>query len=159
MQVKFKAHGIEPIQAMLHNLPRKVVRACLTAVSDFFIGSDKRGLRHMPGYKYVSRVKAYGVSFFTEKQRRWFWANGGPDMIGNNRTGQTSAGWYAKETRGGYGMVLGNDAPGAYWTMSDKGQARQPALVGWKKVSAVIDANIKGAMRAGIAAINRVLKG
>lgn len=158
MQVKFRVQGIEPIKALLYKLPRGAVKATLAAISDYFIGSDRRGLRHAPPYKYVTRKKAYGHTFSSEKQRRWFFANGGPDMIGNNRTGATQQGWYSKVTNGGYGMTIGNKAPGAYYTMSDQGQAAQPRMVGWQKVSAIIDANIRGAMRAGIAALNAFLK-
>jgi hypothetical protein len=158
MQVKFKAHGIEPIMALLHKLPRGAAKAALAAISEYFIGSDKRGLRHAPNYKYVSRKKAYGQTFQSDKQRRWFFANKMQDKIGNNRTGATQAGWYSKVSKGGYGMVIGNDTPGAYYTMSDKGQAAQPAKVGWQKVSAVIESNIRGAMKAGIAAVGAFIK-
>ena len=158
METKFVVRGVERVQEYLKSLKRGTVRVALDAITDWFIGTDRRGLRHMPPYKYASRKRAYGVTFFTAKQRRWFWANGGPDMIGNNRTGKTSAGWYAQETRGGYGRSLINNEQGAYYTRSDNGQARQPALAGWRKVSAVIASNLSGAIRHAQAAVNAFLK-
>jgi hypothetical protein len=73
-------------------------------------------------------------------------------MIGNHRTGESSRAWQATPTSGGYRYKLTNDTTAAYYTRSDSGQAAQPAKVGWRKVSAVIDANIAGAIRSGMAA-------
>jgi hypothetical protein len=158
MQVKFgPVRGIEKIESFLQSLPRGVVKVGLEAIGEWFVGSDNRGLRHYPGYKYVSRARA-GYRPMSAKMRRWFWANGGPDMIGNNRTGATKAGWRAVPGNNGYRMSLQNSAPGAYYTMSDKGQAAQPAAVGWRKVSEVVSTNIAGAMRHAVAAINALLK-
>jgi len=158
MQTKFVMRNVEKVQAYLKEVPHGSVKAVLAAFQEYFIGTDRHGLRHPPPYKYVSRAKAYGSTFKSEKQRRWFWANGGPEMIGNNRTGNTENGWYGKETNGGYGITLSNDAPGAYYTMSDQGQAAQPALVGWRKISKVVADNMAGALRHARAAVNAFLK-
>jgi hypothetical protein len=157
MQVKYNMRGVEELQTYLKNLPRGVVRVGIAALGEWFIGTDRRGLRHTPAYKYVSRKAAYGYTFKSDKQRRWFWANGGPDMIGNNRTGATSNGWKAVTGNGGYRLSLQNSAPGAYFTMSDTGQAAQPAKVGWRRVSEVVQSNLAGAMRHARAAIRAFL--
>jgi hypothetical protein len=158
MQVKYVVRNLEKVQEYIKGVPRGSVKAALNALQEYFIGTDRHGLRHAPPYKYVSRARAYGQTFKSEKQRRWFWANGGPDMIGNNRTGATENGWYGRETNGGYGVTLGNDAPGAYHTQDDAGQAAQPALVGWRKVAQNVADNMAGALRHAQAAVNAFLR-
>jgi len=160
MNVNFKIRGVEKVQKYLKELPRGVTRVALQAMSEWFIGDSQSGLRHPEPYKYVTRKSAYGTTFFTEKQRRWFWANGGPDMIGDHRTGKSAEAWTYKpaETNKGYNFRLINPTPGAYYTRDDYGQARQPAKVGWKKVSAVISKNMAGAIKAANFAVNSFLK-
>lgn len=160
MNVNFKIRNVEKVQNYLKTLPRGVMRVALKAMSEWFIGDSQSGLKHPEPYKYVSRKSAYGVSFFTEKQRRWFWANGGPDMIGNNRTGKSADAWTYKptETNKGYQFKLTNPTPGAYFTQDDYGQARQPAKVGWKKVTAVVNNNMARAIKAANYAVNEYLK-
>ena len=51
-----------------------------------------------------------------------------------------------------------NDADGAGWVFGDKTQARQPALVGWRKVSDTVASNLAGAMRSAKAAVSAYLK-
>ena len=156
MNVKFIPRKFEQVSAYLKALPRGTIKVAMAAIGEWFIGTDRRGLRHTPGYKYVSRARA-GYRPMSDKMRRWFWANGGPDMIGNNRTGATSNGWFKKVTGGGYGITIGNKAPGAYYTMSDEGQARQPAAVGWRKISVVVQSNMAGAIRHANAAVRAFL--
>lgn len=158
MQVKQEIRGIDELIAYIKTVPHGAVKVSLDALADWFIGSPKHGLRHAPSYRYISRKKAYGESFVSDKQRRWFWANGGPDMIGNNRSGATENGWYKKPSNGGYGIDLGNKALGAYWTQDNEGQAAQPALVGWRKVMQNISDNMTGAMRHANAAVGKWLK-
>ena len=105
MQPRFVMRNLPQLQEYLKTVPYGAVKVGLRAFTEYIIGDESHGLKHPDPYKYVSRKSAYGVSFFTEKQRRWFWANGGPDMIGNNRTGQSSNAWEMKETRGGYGTL------------------------------------------------------
>jgi len=155
MQTSFRIRGVQELQAFLKKLPRGSLRVGLRAFSEYVLGNERHGLRHTEPYKYVTRKSAYGITFFTEKQRRWFWANGGPDMIGNNRTGESAKAWTLVEKQGGYQISLYNPTRAAYYTRNDKGQARQPAKVGWRKVSAVVAANQAGALRAAGAAVKK----
>lgn len=161
MNVNFKVRGIEAVQSFLASVPRGAVRVALEAFTEYVIGNDARGLKHNEPYKYVSRKAAYGVTFFTPKQRRFFfWAlrEGKIDPGSGARTGKTSAAWKAVPSANGYQMKITNDTPGAYYTRDDKGQARQPAKVGWRKVTAVLVANYQGGLRAAVAAVNKYLK-
>ena len=157
MEVRFKIRNIEKIQTYLKTVPYGALRVALKAITEYVIGNESHGLKHPDPYRYVTRKSAYGVTFFTEKQRRWFWANGGPDMIGNNRTGRSTDAWQYTEVTP-YSYTITNPEPGAYWTRDDYGQARQPGKVGWRKVTDVIAANMAGAMRAANAAITAYLK-
>lgn len=156
MNVRFDVRGLEKVQTFLKDLPRGTVKVALEALGEWFIGTEGRGLRHAPPYKYVSRKKAYGYTFSSDKQRRWFFASGGPDMIGNNRTGATANGWKAVQGSG-YKLVLQNNAEGVYYTMSDEGQAAQPRMVGWRTVSEVVASNMAGALRHAQAAVRAFL--
>ncbi len=157
MQVKFVVRGVEEVQAFIKKVPYGAVKIALNAIGEYFLGNDIHGLRHYEPYKYVSRKRAYGQTFQSDKQRRWFWANGGPDMIGNNRTGATASAWQMKETNSGYGITLENKSEGAKWIWSDK-QARQPAMVGHRTAREKIASNMAGAMRHARAAVSAYLK-
>jgi hypothetical protein len=161
MQVKFRIRGVEAVQAFLRAVPRGAVKVALQAFSEYILGNDQHGLRHNEPYKYVTRKAAYGVTFFTEKQRKWFfWAlnTGQIDPGSGKRTGETSKAWKAEPRNDGYRYTLTNNTPGGYYTRDDYGQARQPAKVGWRKVSAVLTANYAGAIRAAVAAVKKYLQ-
>jgi hypothetical protein len=157
MKLKIVVRGIPEVQEFIRSLPYGTVKVGLQAIAEYYLGNDQHGLRHYEPYKYVTRKAAYGQTFQSEKQRRWFWANGGPDMIGNHRTGETAAGWHWKETNNGYGITLENDTEGAHWIWSDK-QARQPAMVGHRKAKDKIRTNLAGAIRYAQGKVNEQIK-
>lgn len=157
MEVRYRVRGIKELEAFLKTLPRGTVRAALTAFTQYVIGDSRHGLKHPDPYKYVSRKRAYGQTFKNDKQRRWFYANGGPDMIGNHRTGRSTDAWQYVEVSP-YKYTITNPEPGAYFTRDDDGQARQPGMVGWRKVTRVIQDNMAGALRSATAAVNAWLK-
>jgi hypothetical protein len=164
MNVKFRVRGVEKVQAYLKSVPRGTMRVALDAITKWLIGDSQSGLSHPEPYKYVSRKSAYGFSFFTDKQRRWFFWALGEGIINpgqNNRTGESEGAWTftPQSTNAGYRYVITNPTPGAFYTRDDKGQARQPAKVGWKKTSEVIRKNLPGAIRAARVAVNEYLKG
>lgn len=150
--------NLEKVQAYLKTVPRGAMRPAVKAFAIYVMGDEGHGLKHYEPYKYVSRAKAYGQTFQSEKQRRWFWANGGPDMIGDNRTGATAAAWRVRETKGGYGATIDNPTAGAYFTRSDSGQAAQLGLVGWRKTLRVVHDNMAGGIRAAVTAVNAFLR-
>ena len=161
MNVKFKIRNVEAVQSFLRAIPRGVLKVALEAFTEYVIGDDRHGLKHNEPYKYVTRKSAYGFSFFTDKQRRWFfWAlnTGQIDPGSGVRTGQTSDGWTYTTSSNGYQYTITNSTPGAYYTRDDYGQARQPAKVGWRKVSDVLAANYLGGIRAAIAAVKRYME-
>jgi hypothetical protein len=160
MKIKFTSRGIPELQAFLKKLPFLVRQKAAGWVSEYIVGNDIHGLRHYPAYKFVSRKAAYGYSFVSDKQRRWFFANlreGNIHPGQDNRTGATAAAWQFKPTGAG-AFQVSNDAPGAPWTMGNETQARQPAMVGWRKWGEVVQSNLKGAFRHAQAQVKAWLK-
>ena len=131
--------GVDALRAVFAGVP-KGIQTALGALTEFIVGL----LKVPEPYKYVSRARAYGQTFQSDKQRRWFWANGGPSMIGNNRTGESTNAWTYSSTSNGY--TVSNTTPGAYWTQGDS-QANQPALVGWLKYKNKIEKNWSNALQ------------
>jgi hypothetical protein len=163
MKVNFKVRGIEELQKFLESLPRGAVRIALKAFTEYVIGDENHGLKHPDPYKFVTRKSAYGFSFFTDKQRRWFFANLNDDesnelKIGDNRTGTSEDAWQFVMVSD-WNIRITNPEPGAYFTRDDSGQARQPEKVGWRKTTKVIMDNFAGGVRAANTAINEWLKG
>lgn len=171
MKISFRPRNIEKVQKYLESLPLGVLKIGLIAITEYLIGDNSHGLKHPDPYKYASRAKAYGFTgakfengnpvpdgYFSAEQFRYVAAiTKGFTMRGPNRTGVSTDGWQYVEVTP-YRIVINNPEPGSYWTQDDKGQAQQPANVGWRKVSVNISANIKGAMRHATAKVNDYLK-
>jgi hypothetical protein len=165
--IRQPVRNIDKVQAFLREVPRGTVKPALNAIAVYLIGDERHGLRHSPPYKYVSRARAYGQvsdappGYFSWKQFRYVMAKIASGEITPGvpqRTGETGAAYGYHETNNGYGVTIDNPKTSAYYTQHDTGQARQPALVGWRKVSKNIQDNIKGALHNGMLAINRWLK-
>lgn len=133
----------------------------MSAMAEVVLGDGKKGLRSYQPYKYVSRKRAYGQSFQSDKQRRWFFANlkdGKIDPGVPHRTGKTQRGWQFKPMNKGAGFVIENQEPGAFFTRHETGQARLNALAGWKKTGAILKQVLPSAIKAAQAAVKAYLK-
>jgi hypothetical protein len=161
MKVSFKVRNVKAVQSFLASVPRGALKVALEAFTKYIVGNDQRGLKHTEPYKYASRKSAYGVSFFTPKQRRWFfWAlNTGQIDPGSPRSnrGESSKAWNFTPIQGGYNYKITNDNPAQYWARDDKGQPRQIAKTNWRKVSQVLADNYLGGIRAAVAAVKKHL--
>jgi len=160
MQIKFRIRNVEAVQSFLRAIPKGAVRVALEAFTEYVIGNESHGLRHADPYKYVTRKAAYGFSFFTDKQRRWFfWAlnTGKIDPGSGKRTGESTAAWKAVPRNDGYRFTIQNNTAGGYWTRHDTRQARQLGKVGWRKIMIVLADNYKGGIRHAVAAVKKYL--
>jgi hypothetical protein len=165
--IKFTVRGIEELKAYFKQLPYGTLREALRAVTEYLIGNESHGLKHPDPYKYVSRAAAYGVvkdgvpaGYFSMKQFRYVMARIADGSITpgqSKRTGDSTDAWQYVQVSD-YQYTITNPEPGAYWTRDDYGQARQPGMVGWRKVAQVIADNLEGAMRAANAAVSKWLK-
>jgi hypothetical protein len=156
--INLRVRGVEQLKDFFAALSVEMRKIAVREVAEYLIGDDNHGLKHLVKYKYVSRKKAYGQTFVSDKQRRFVMAaikDGRIKPGQNNRTGATSEGWDYKTTGGGYGAQIYNGTQGAKYVQGDDTQARQPALVGHRKVTDVISTNIKGAILRAEQALQR----
>lgn len=149
-KLDIKVTGTKDWVLFLSNIPKGVTSIVLNAFAKYVVGDSNHGLRHYPQYKYVSRKSAYGRTFFSLAQQRWFFASGA--KVGNFRTGAIAAGWKiipASATR----IDIVNSAPGVTYTMG-QGQAAQPRKVGWRTAYDVVMSNFRGGVRAAQIAVD-----
>jgi hypothetical protein len=117
--------------------------------SRYLVGDATHGLKHYVPYRYVTRLAAYGTSFFSDAQRRYVMgaiARGEIVPGVENRSYATQRGWTILYS--GTSTRILNPTPGAYYTTDDIGQSRHEARVGWRKVSAIIASNERGMITA-----------
>ena len=150
---RFRVRGAKEFVDFIGEYAR-VFRGIITeAVADYLIGDEVtpgtyyHGLGHYPPYKYVSRKSAYGKTFQSDKQRRYIMARireGSIEPGYPHRFGTIQRGWQ----KGGTGAkaYIFNQAKGVEFVHGDDTQARQPAAVGWRRVSIIIKTNLVGAM-------------
>jgi hypothetical protein len=131
------------------DLPRNVRGPAIEAAAIYLVGDGTRGLRHYPIYRYASRTAAYGRPFQSEKQRRWFFAalRRGEILPGfPRRTGRLQRGWTVIPQ--GVRTRIVNSEPYSIYVVGDPGQARQPALAGWRRYGLIIASNQNGMIQA-----------
>ena len=163
--IKISTRGIPELVQLLKDLPRGTKIVAMRAAAEYLVGDESHGLKHEPAQKFVSRAKAYGnvsdapPGYFSWKQFRYVaWITDGFTKIPYNRTHEMSRAWTATTQTSDWTRVkIENDAPGAQWVYGEQ-QARQPALVGWKKFTDIIASNIAGAVRAAQQAVDRWIK-
>jgi hypothetical protein len=146
MQIRFNIKGLEKVKSYLVEVPIGVAHIVIETIGNHV----NKGLQEAEPYKFITRKSAYGRSFFTPKQRRWFFWALGEGLIDpgkDNRTGASEKAWTFTQESNIKGTIR-NDTPGAWFTRSDVGQARQPALVGWLKSSMSIAKIMPEAMKA-----------
>lgn len=159
--ISIRVRGVEQLQDLFNKIPLYAKKEAVKAVGEYLIGNERRGLRHLVKQNYVSRKAAYGVTFFSDKQRKYVMARirEGSIVPGHyRRTGATAGGWRMQTTGGGYDAKLINPSRGAPWVMGDDTQSRHEAMVGHRKVEDVISTNIKGAMQAANVAVKKWIR-
>ena len=134
MPLHIEILNYKEIEAKLNKLPIEVADHCMTEVQDYMLDVMQND---QPPEVYVSRKEAYGQSFFSDKQRAWYWAAVGRGEltpgVHKRRTGEMRKGWH--KVRTGLTGYIENRVKGAAYVYGDTSQANQPALVGWKKVT------------------------
>jgi hypothetical protein len=161
MKLKFDIRLDKRLEAYIQKLPRGVARTGLTALAEWLIGNGQRGLKRYPPYKYITRRKAYGKPFVSDKQRRFVMAairEGRIDPGVPHRTGNTQRGYVMVVSNRGYNVKIVNKTRGAVYTRHDTLQARLNKLAGWRKQADVIRTNIKGAIRHAQSKVNEMLR-
>jgi hypothetical protein len=145
--------GMQEIEAKLSKLPDAIADEGVMAANKFLLPKVSKPAPQ----NYVTRKAAYGVTFFTAKQRRWFFAalRNGEINVPYKRTGAMMGNWRIEGS--GRQSFLANDAPGIEFVQGE-GQSRHEAKVGWKKVSAIMKGQINGIMHAFSSAVKTAIR-
>ena len=155
-----KVRGLAEFKAYIDTLARKMRGVATEAITDYLIGNGSHGFKHYPPYKLVTRTQAYGQPFVSARQRRYVMARikeGSIDPGYPHRTGELQQGWHKVGT--GVNARAVNEVGYAPYVMGTKDQARQPGMVGWRKIADIISTNIKGAVRHAEAKIKEIRRG
>ena len=90
-------------------------------------------LQKYPPVRRVTRKQAYGVTFFSDRQRRWFFANlnSGDLKLPYRRTGQYRQGWKVMPF-GQSNYIVVNDSPIGKYLQDSETQSRMARLIGWE---------------------------
>lgn len=147
--------GDELLAKKLKGLPPAVQDTITDDVSNYLINNI---LRIYPPKNYVTRAKAYGQSFFSDKQRRWFFAalRDGSISVPYKRSQGLANGW--KQHGSGARSFLSNEYPGAKYVIGDGTQSRHEKLVGWLTVSETLKKHWKSIMDKADAAVKKAIK-
>jgi hypothetical protein len=79
---------------------------------------------------YITRKAAYGKTFFTARQRRYFFAVILPRGLPYQRTGAMARAWHVEGK--GVNSKVTNTTAAAFFTQDNSGQSRHETLVGWR---------------------------
>lgn len=106
----------------------------------------------------VTRRAAYGRSFQSDRQRRWFfWAlDAGYIRVPYNRTFAMRRGWRIEGSGSSTRVV--NDTEAAKYSMGDETQARLNKLVGWTTAGWRVKNPGPTVMRAATNAVKQVIR-
>ena len=158
--IQYQTRKVKEVVHRLKDIPPRAMKAVLRAVGLWLIGEQSRGLKQYQPYKYITRKKAYGKTFVSDRQRRYVMAairEGRIEPGFPHRTGGTQRAWTYVPKDERHAFIV-NQKRSAYFTKHDTGQARLNALAGWKKVAKDIRDNIAGALRAARAKMNEILR-
>ena len=152
--VGLEVQGIEELVEALKKLPPEVQDFVTEDINKYMLNV----LRAYPPPKYVTRKHAYGRSFFTKKQRRWFfWALANNKIqVPYRRTQETSRSW--KQVGEGRRSFLANEAPGAPFLYNEPGQSRHEKLVGWKTIPTIIKERTARIIKVAEAATQKAIR-
>lgn len=106
-----------------------------------------------PPPKYVTRMQAYGQTFQSDRQRRWFFANlnDGTLEIPYPRTGGLGEAW--NWTSAARSDQITNNSPAAPWTIGDS-QSAHEKMVGWRHWTYIVAERLTEALAAATSALN-----
>ena len=133
--ISVEIQGLESVMSRIRRLPDELKNQVLDDVSDYSL----EVVREYPPQKYVTRRAAYGQTFFSDKQRKFFFAalRDGRISVPGVRTGALADAWSVQ--RNSSGAVFSNTKSYAPYVMGAIGQSRHEKLVGWKKINEIID--------------------
>ncbi len=128
--------GLEVVQRALKSLPPEIINAASDDLSKYLLNV----LRMYPPKNYITRKAAYGQTFQSEKQRRWFFRalNSGEINVPYHRTQKLAGSW--KIIGKGMNTIVVSEAEAARWTMGDE-RSKHERMVGWKQIPEILSAH------------------
>lgn len=146
--------GIEELKAKFAKLGPEGQGLVVDDVSLFLINLFKQ----YPPEKRVSRKAAYGVSFFSDKQRRFFFAalKSGEISVPYKRTQGFRKGW--KQVGKGKDSLIVNETEYGKFLMGDGEQSRHALMIGWNSMQKTIDDHKEKMLEKAYAAIKKAIK-
>lgn len=154
--VDVQVSGIESVLEKLLQIESPATqRAVMQDVGHYIQGKLKR----YPPYQYVSRKSAYGVTFFTDKQRRWFFAalRSGELQIPYPRTRTLRNQWVVADAPGG-DVVVRNFTPYVKHVQQESTQSRMMQKRGWQTEVQIVRENAAGIAQTANESYNRYIK-
>ena len=123
--------GEKQVQRILTGWPREARDEATNAGAKYLVDRFKA----QPPPKSITRKAAYGTSFFSDRQRKWFFANlrEGNISVPYRRTQEMRNAW---EIIGqGEDLIIVNQTQAAVYTMGDDTRSQHEEMVGWKTIS------------------------
>ena len=153
--VRYEVRGLDELEAFLKRMPHGTRGVAAESSTEYILGDDRHGAKHYPPYKRVTRKRAYGKTFQSDRQRRWFFANlnDGSLKIPYTRTNKLRDNWEIIGSK--YNPVIRNRLSYAKHVVGDGTQSKMSKLIGWRTLSQIVDDNVRGAMRAANAAVQK----
>ena len=141
--IEFQLIGMDKIEEKLKQLPELVGDMGVEASNNYMLNVMIR--KEVPGYKHVSWKQAYGKpppgGFFAKLKS-------GEIQVPYQRRGPGNGVTGAWQIRGaGRDALLVNTDPAAKWVYSEN-QARMMQLIGWRRISQMIDKYTKNIVQA-----------
>jgi len=97
-------------------------------------------LQRAPAPRRVTRKQAFGKTFQSDRQRKWFFASlaDGSLVVPHRRTGRLRKGWEIMPF-GPTNYIVVNDTPGAKFVQDRPTQSRMMKIIGWKTMQDIIE--------------------
>lgn len=127
--IKAFIEGDERFKQFLFAIQHNGMKAILTEMGTYFVGNESRGLKHYPPPKPSKYVRTYTLR----------------------------GGWEATTPQGN-SLYIKNPVPYASYVQGDP-PAQHMRRRGWRGYKDVIMSNMDGALRAGRAALQKILGG
>lgn len=131
--IGLEVQGIKEVQKMLTYITPEVKENVMGDVEKFVYDV----VRIYPKERHIKRKTAFGVTFFSDKQRRfYFWAlKTGRINVPYKRTYGLRDNW--KVTKQAQQYLITNPSPYAAYVMGEK-QSRMMSRIGWKTIPTLI---------------------
>lgn len=142
--------GLKELRELALKLPDAVFDAITEDVGDYLVNV----LRSYPPKNYVTRKAAYGQTFFSDRQRRWFFAalRSGDLQIPGKRTQTLAQGWKRLDD------LVYNEVEYAKFVMGEDEQSRHEAMVGWLTTDQVVQQRATRIVEIGQAAAKKAIR-